>query len=134
MFGKGHHRRHHRRKVSMPEKAWVQFLSLRLIHESPMHGYRLIEELDNRGYVDSRRLRSGSIYIILKRMQHQGLLKSHKEDPRDHRSKRVYSITEYGKQALKDGLEFVINRRKINDELIEYYHENFADKEGSDES
>ena len=127
MFDNNHRRREHRahRKVNMPEKAWVQFLVLRLIHELPMHGYKLIEELDDRGYIDSRRLRSGSIYIILKRMEHRGFLSSVRVNPENRRSPRVYSITEYGKQELADGLRFVLERRKINDELIEYYKDNF---------
>ena len=90
-----------------------------------MHGYKLVGELEDRGYVDSRRLRSGSIYVILKRMEQHGLLTSVRNDPDDRRSPRVYSVTERGTQELVDGLKFVIQRRRINDELIEYYKENF---------
>jgi DNA-binding PadR family transcriptional regulator len=123
---KRHHNRR-RRKRNMPEKAWIQFLTLRLIHEEPMHGYKIIEELEDRGYVDSRRLRSGSIYVILKRMEHHGLLTSIRVDPDDRRSPRVYSITDKGILELVDGLKFVLKRRRINDELINYYKENFED-------
>jgi DNA-binding PadR family transcriptional regulator len=91
-----------------------------------MHGYRLIEELEERGYVDPRRLRSGSIYVILKRMEHRGLLTSIRIDPNDRRSPRIYSITEHGVQELIDGLKFVIERERVNDELIKYYQENFG--------
>jgi DNA-binding PadR family transcriptional regulator len=107
----------------------MQFLVLRLIHEEPMHGYRIIEELETRGYVEASRLRSGSIYIILKRMEHTGWLRSIKIDPSEHRSPRVYSLTQQGHKELEEGLKFILERRKINDELINYYRENF--EEGS---
>lgn len=110
----------------MPEKAWIQFLALRLIHEESMHGYRIMEELEDRGYVDPSRLRSGSIYVILKRMEKQGMLTSVRVNPEDRRSPRVYSITETGTEALRRGLQFVRDRQRINKELLEYYDEKFG--------
>ena len=125
--GESHGSYHHRKKnTNMPEKAWIQFLALRLIHEEPMHGYRIMEELEDRGYVNPSRLRSGSIYVILKRMEKQEMLTSTKVNPEDRRSPRVYSITDYGTKALKRALEFVKERQRINSELVEYYEERFG--------
>jgi DNA-binding PadR family transcriptional regulator len=111
----------------MPEKAWIQFLALKLIHEESMHGYRLIQELEDRSYVDPRRLKSGSLYVILNRMEHHGLLTSLKLDPSDTRSPRVYSITEYGVRELVEGLRYIKEKQRINNELIQYFEENFKE-------
>jgi DNA-binding PadR family transcriptional regulator len=69
-------RRHQHRHVSFPERGWIQFLVLRLLYERPMHGYQLIGELESRGFVVPGRFKTGSIYTILKRMEHRGLLSS----------------------------------------------------------
>ncbi len=62
-------------------------------------------------------------------MEHRGLLSSIRVDPHDRRSPRIYSITEYGVQELIDGLKFVMERQRVNDELIKYYEENFGSED-----
>ena len=111
----------------MPERGWIQFLLLRLLHESPMHGYQLIESMEARGYVQSGRFETGSIYTILNRMEKRGLLSSVKSVGDNGRVRRIYSFTEVGEEALKRGLEGVIQRKTIMDELTEYYHQKFGD-------
>lgn len=125
----GHHRRqrsprHHR---PFPERGWVQFLLLRLLDEEPMHGYQLMEELEERGYVRSGRFETGSVYTILKRMEGRGLLSSKKDEGETGRVRRIYTITTLGREALKRGLESVIRRKRLMDELAKYYEEHFRD-------
>lgn len=138
MHQKGDHRRriadskriHHdsgRRFRSLPERGWIQLLALRFIHEEPMHGYQLIDEMETREYVQSGRFETGSIYTILSRMEKRGLLTSEQKTAESGRSRRVYSITDKGDKVLEEGLKAIIRRKKITDRLIEYYHEKFAD-------
>ena len=124
-----HHRtrRRHRHPRTLPERGWIQFLLLRLLHETPMHGYQLIESMEVRGYVRSGRFETGSIYTILNRMEKRGLLSSVKS-AETGRVRRIYSITEAGEEALKRGLEGVIHRKTIMDELAEYYRQHFEDE------
>jgi len=112
----------------MPERGWIQFLLLRLLHESPMHGYQLIESMEARGYVQSGRFETGSIYTILNRMEKRSFLSSVKSTGETGKIRRIYSITEAGEEALKRGLEGVIHRKTIMDELAEYYHQHFEDE------
>ena len=125
MFGgMNHHaKRFHR---ILPERGWVQFLLLRFVYEGPTHGYHLIEEMETRGYVAHGRFKTGSIYTILNRMEHRGLLASRQEKSVEGRIRRVYSITPIGTAILKRGLEGVIRRKKIMDELADFYHEHFG--------
>lgn len=120
---RGRHPSSHRRPF--PERGWVQFLLLRLLHERPMHGYQLMEEMENRGYVRSGRFETGSAYTILNRMERYGLLSSTKDEGETGRMRRIYSMTQAGKEALKRGLESVIRQKRLMDELTEYYEKNF---------
>ncbi len=91
-----------------------------------MHGYQLIESMETRGYVQSGRFETGSVYTILNRMEKRGLLSSVKSTGETRRIRRIYSLTEVGEEALKRGLEGVIQRKTIMDELTEYYHQQFG--------
>ena len=92
-----------------------------------MHGYQLIESMESRGYVQSGRFETGSVYTILNRMEKRGLLSSVKSSAETGRVRRVYSLTEAGVEALRRGLEGVIQRKALMDELSEYYHRAFGD-------
>jgi DNA-binding PadR family transcriptional regulator len=111
----------------LPERGWIQFLLLRVLHEKPMHGYQLIESMETREYVESGRFETGSIYTILNRMEKKGLLESVKSEGETGRIRRIYSITPAGAEALKKGLEGVIQRKALMEELAEYYHMKFGD-------
>ena len=118
------HRKHHR---PILERGWVQFLILRLLFEKPKHGYQLIDDMETKGYVTKGRFKTGSIYTILNRMEHRGLLTSTQEKSEEGRSRRVYSITPHGINVLKRGLRGVIQRKKIMDELTDFYNEFFEE-------
>ena len=133
MLGMNHPQMHHRKRRryshprNLPERGWIQFLLLRVLHERPMHGYQLIESMEARRYVQSGRFETGSIYTILKRMEKRGFLSSVKSVGDNGRVRRIYSLTEVGEEALKRGLEGVIQRKAIMDELILYYHQKFGE-------
>jgi len=131
MFPREHRKRRHphHRHGSFPERGWIQFLVLRLLYERPMHGYRLIEELESRGYVVPGRFKTGSIYTILKRMEHRGLLSSEEGRSESGRPRKTYEVTSMGVEALKMGLRGVIRRKQIMDDLASFYREQFPDEE-----
>ena len=98
---------------------------LRLLYEQPMHGYQLIEELENRGFVRSGRFKTGSIYTILKRMEHRELLTSEEGKSESGRTIKTYEVTPKGVEALKMGLRGVLRRKQILDDLASFYQEQF---------
>ena len=53
-------------------------------------------------------------------MEKRELLSSVKSAAETGRLRRIYSLTEVGEEALKQGLEGVIHRKAIMDELAEY--------------
>ena len=119
--------KHPRHRRSLPERGWIQFLLLRMIHESPMHGYQLVETLEDRKYVRPGRFETGSIYTILNRMEQRGLLVSVKEKGETGRVRRVYTITGDGEDLLRRGLESIIGQKPMMDALVDYYDRVFKD-------
>ena len=119
-----HGRRHH---GPHPERGWVQFLLLMLLNEEPKHGYQLAEDLQTRGYVREGRFKTGSLYTILNRMEKKEILTSTHEESESGRPRRVYSITKDGRSHLKNGLQYMLRRKKFLDEIEEYYRVHFPE-------
>jgi DNA-binding PadR family transcriptional regulator len=126
----------HHRKGPHPERGYVQFLLLLLLNEEPKHGYQLAEDLQSRGYVREGRFKTGSLYTILNRMENKGSLTSTHMESESGRPRRVYSITEDGKLHLKNGLRYMLRRKRFLDEMEEYYRKHFpdADTDGEQEN
>jgi DNA-binding PadR family transcriptional regulator len=74
----------------------IKFMLLGVLSERAQHGYELIKELESRrgGF---RRLSPGSVYPTLQMLEEGGYLTSEQVD-----EKRVYTITESGRQFLSD--------------------------------
>lgn len=92
-----------------------------------MHAYQLSEELETRGFVRKDRFKTGSLYTILNRMEEKDILSSSQEESEEGRPRRVYAITEAGKEHLRSGLEHMLRRKKLLDRLEEYYDEYFPE-------
>lgn len=74
----------------------IKFMLLGLLSERPQHGYELIKELETRrgGF---RRLSPGSVYPTLQMLEDGGYLTSEQVE-----GKRIYTITDSGRQLLRD--------------------------------
>ncbi|TFH19400.1 PadR family transcriptional regulator [Candidatus Bathyarchaeota archaeon] len=127
-----HCQRHHGHHP-LPERGWVQFLLLMLLNEKPMHGYQLNEVLEERKLVIEGRFRTGSLYTILNRMEEKGVLNSTQEESDEGRSRRVYSITPMGRTHLKQGLEYMLRRKRFLEEMEQYYNRYFPDAQDNGE-
>ena len=105
---------------------WVQLLILRILYETQLHGYALIEKINS--YQSGRRpIQPGSLYTILRRMEKDGLLESTWDDKHSRLNRRVYKLTESGVQRLKDGQTMVRSQLNILHELQKFYDTHFTD-------
>lgn len=104
--------------------SWIQMLILRVIYETPLHGYGLIEEV-NKFLAGRRPLKPGSLYTILRRMEKSGLLSSDWDKDSSRLERRVYTITEDGIERLKSGRQMAEGQRKILDEMLDFYAKHF---------
>jgi len=78
------------------ESGEVRLALLSLLAERPMHGYELMKELEARSG-GMYRASAGTVYPNLQQLEDEGLVRAVAGDD----GKRVYTITEDGKKALK---------------------------------
>ena len=64
---------------------------------------------------------------ILNRMEERGDLSSTQEFSEEGRTRRVYRVTDEGRRRLKAGLEYMLRRKRLLDELERYYEKHFPD-------
>jgi len=80
-------------------KGLIDPILLSLISELPMYGYQIVKELERRteGYL---RLKAGTVYPALMRLEKKELLASRWEQTTERQGRRYYQITEQGRQFL----------------------------------
>ena len=107
---------------------WIQLLILRILYETKLHGYALIEKINS--FQSGRRpIQPGSLYTILRRMEKDGLLESTWDDENSRLNRRVYTLTESGIQRLKNGRIMVKNQLDILHDIQKFYDTHFSDAE-----
>ena len=80
-----------------PAAATSAARSSALLDERPMHGYEMIQELEER--TGGRwRPSAGSIYPTLQLLEDEGLVSAEEVD-----GKRVFSLTDAGREAVEEG-------------------------------
>jgi DNA-binding PadR family transcriptional regulator len=87
---------------------------LHILHHAAhrdIHGAWMSEELAHHGY----RISPGSLYPTLHKMETEGLLRSRAQVV-EGRSRRTYSITESGRQVLK---ETIVQLRELASEVLD---------------
>jgi len=80
-------------------KGLIDPVILSIISRLPTYGYQITKELEQRtgGYL---RLKGGTIYPALLRLEKHGLVTSKREQVTKRRERRYYQITEKGRQFL----------------------------------
>jgi DNA-binding PadR family transcriptional regulator len=111
---------------------WIQLLILRVLFETPLHGYALNEKV-NSLLAGRRPIKPGSLYTILRRMEKAGMLVSEWDKETSRLNRRVYNLTEKGKQILTDGYFKVEEQKRILDEMTNFYKEHFPELESNEE-
>jgi DNA-binding PadR family transcriptional regulator len=79
-------------------KGHLDGLVLATLRDEPMHGYAVIEELKRRSGGEFA-LPEGTVYPVLHRLEHDGLLESTWSTAAGRR-RRVYRLTRRGRESL----------------------------------
>jgi len=92
-----------RQYIEQLKKGITEIALLYLINEVQTYGYNIIKELEKRttGYF---KLKGGTIYPALQRLEIKGLVKSRRQQTTKRQSRKYYQITEKGKQFLASRL------------------------------
>jgi PadR family transcriptional regulator PadR len=106
--------------------SWVQLLILRILYLTPMHGYRLLGEV-NELMAGRKPMKTGSLYTILRRMEKDGLLESKWDEEPSKLKRRIYRPSKEGIEILKNGQKRVEEQKRILDEMTIFYKEHFRE-------
>lgn len=82
----------------------LAILKLLVDADEPMHGYRMIQELEDRSE-GIFAFNEGLIYPRLHQMEHDGLLRSRWEGEPGTRRRKVYVVTDKGHRQLEAEME-----------------------------
>ncbi|MBM3924809.1 MAG: PadR family transcriptional regulator [SAR202 cluster bacterium] len=85
-------------------KGNTETLLLSIIAREPMHGYRIVREIESRsrGYFQ---FKEGTLYPALHRLEAGGLIRGDWGQGVNHTSRRYYAITAKGRRVLEQRLE-----------------------------
>lgn len=81
-------------------KSLAQFRILLILDQAPMHGYELVEKLDN---YFGQKIALGTIYPSLHRLVEKGYIQS-KSQWDGERERKVYELTDAGRNSIKVAL------------------------------
>lgn len=86
----------------------VEFLVLAVLQEGHLHGYRIVQDMEERtgGLI---RIRPGDLYRVLYRLNERGLLKTvARRTPENTDERRTYyGLTKLGKRVLRAEADFL---------------------------
>jgi DNA-binding PadR family transcriptional regulator len=92
-------------------------LILALVGGERTHGYELKQSLEQEFGDLLPALNAGQIYMTLGRLERDGLVVGHAV-PGDSRGKRVYELTEAGREALTTWIEAPVSSMRLRDEFF----------------
>jgi len=108
-------------------RSLVQLLILRILYLSPMHGYKLLGEV-NKLMAGRRPMKTGSLYTILRRMEKANLLESEWEENPSKLNRRIYKPCKEGIEILKNGWRMVEEQKRALDGMVVFYNEHFREE------
>jgi len=89
---------------------------LGLIYEEPQYGYQLEKTIEGWGMRNWTQIGFSSIYYVLKKLEKRELVKSRLEKVEGKPSRKVFTITDHGRQVMKEKLIDLLswNKKLIN--------------------
>lgn len=89
----------------------IEYALLGFLHGGPLHGYEIHRRLaDRAGLGRVWRLKQSHLYALLARLEQDGLIASRREPQAARPTRRVFALTEAGRQALTDWVQSPVAR------------------------
>lgn len=88
----------------MTQKSTTEYVILGALMSGARHGYELMQFLGS-ALEAAWRLSTSQLYVLLKRLEQEGLLESRAESQQSRPSKRVFKLTVAGRKAFLDWLD-----------------------------
>ena len=97
----------------------LEIVVLKMISREPTYGYQLLGDMD-RISEGLFKIKEGTLYPILYRLEDDGLIRSEWSVPKDKDvSKKYYVITGQGEEALKELIELWSEFDRITGKILE---------------
>ena len=93
---------------------------LMLLAQTRTHGYVLIQKLNQSNFIDGE-IEAATIYRMLRRMEHDGLIVSRWQHGEFGPARREYELTERGREHLDHWVGSLKVRMKQIESFISYY-------------
>ncbi len=104
------------------QERYLQASILMGLDYRPSYGYELIGTIQSYGFIEGD-APPGMIYRHLRQMEDDNLVKSEWETKEAGAAKRIYTITDEGKEVLAFWIKFMADKaRKLND-FVRMYHD-----------
>ncbi|HZK85866.1 MAG TPA: PadR family transcriptional regulator [Desulfosporosinus sp.] len=109
-------------ELAIPIDRTIQAELLLLLGQQPSHGYELIQRLNGADF-KSGEADPATVYRNLRRMDKDGLIKSHWEVGESGPGRRLYELTPQGLEALKVWTNYLAEQKaKLENFLNTYLH------------
>lgn len=93
------------------QSRWVEPSVLYLLWYKARHGYELMADLPNLGFIKGA-ADPGSVYRMLRHLEENGLVKSEWDTTGSGPAKRLYTITSMGREHLMHWRDALAQRKK----------------------
>jgi DNA-binding PadR family transcriptional regulator len=95
----------------------MKFPFLALLAAGPRYGYELKQALEQRFGAALTPLNAGQVYTTLQRLERDGLVEG-EDVPGDTRQKRIYTLTDAGREALAGWVTAPTSATRLRDEFF----------------
>lgn len=119
-------------ELTIPVERSIQAELLLLLGQKPAHGYELIQRL-NETVFQTGEADAATVYRNLRRMDKEGLIKSHWEVGESGPGRRLYELTELGEESLKAWAKYLAQQKvKLENFLMAYgeYEKSAVERKG----
>lgn len=105
---------------TIPIERSIQAEILLLIGQQPSHGYELIQRL-NEAEFKSGEADAATVYRNLRRMDKDGLIKSHWEVGESGPGRRLYELTPQGEESLKVWAQYITQQKATLENFLQAF-------------
>ncbi len=90
----------------------IEVSILGLLYEEPQYGYQIEKTIEAWGMRNWTQIGFSSIYYVLKKLEKKGIVESRLEKVEGKPSRKVYTITEQGRTAMKEKVQDLLSWNK----------------------
>jgi len=107
-------------ELSIPIERSIQAELLLLLGQRASHGYELIQRLNDSDFKTGE-ADTATVYRNLRRMDKDGLIKSHWELGESGPGRRLYQLTPQGKESLRIWVQYIAQQKARLENFLQAY-------------